>query len=42
MVNLSFSDKATHASLKVFASEVDGAGNNPLKVGVICGDYTAV
>ena len=39
-VSLSFSDRATHASLKVLACEVDPAGNTPLKLAVILNAYT--
>ena len=41
-VNLSFQDKATHASLKVLGAEVDPAGNTPLKLAVLLGQYHSV
>ena len=42
IVDLSFSDKATHTSLKLFGLEVDPNGNTPLKLAVRIGDYDAV
>ena len=42
IVELSFSDKATLTSLKLFGSEVDPNGNTPLKLAVRIGDYDSV
>ena len=42
IVDLSFSDKATLTSLKLFGLEVDPNGNTPLKLAVRIGDYEAV
>ena len=42
IVELSFTDKATLTSLKLFGLEVDPYGNTPLKLAVRIGDYDAV
>jgi len=42
LVDLSYHDKATLASLKLFGSESDPWGNCPLKVAVSIGDYQSV
>ena len=42
IVDLSFADKATLTSLKLFAIEVDPMGNTPLKLAGRIGDYDAV
>ena len=42
VVELSFTDKATLTSLKLFGIEVDPMGNTPLKLAVRIGDYDAV
>lgn len=42
IVDLSFSDKATLTSLKLFGAEVDPLGNTPLKLAVRIGDYDSV
>lgn len=42
IIDLSFTDKATLTSLKLFGVEVDPLGNTPLKLAVRIGDYDAV
>ena len=42
IVDLSYSDKATLTSLKLFGQEIDPFGNTPLKVAVRIGDYDTV
>ena len=42
VVELSFTDKATLTSLKLFGIEVDPMGNTPLKLAVRIGDYDSV
>jgi hypothetical protein len=41
-INLSFSDKATYASLKVLGAEFDSLGNSPLKLAVALGQHFSV
>ena len=41
-MDLSYADKATLTSLKLFGIEVDPLGNTPLKLAVRIGDYDAV
>ena len=42
IVELSFTDKATLTSLKLFGLEIDPQGNTPLKLAVRIGDYDSV
>ena len=42
IVELSFTDKATLTSLKLFGQEIDPFGNTPLKLAIRIGDYDAV
>ena len=42
IVELSYADKATLTSLKLFGQEIDPFGNTPLKLAVRIGDYDAV
>ena len=42
IVELSYSDKATLTSLKLFGQEIDPFGNTPLKLAVRIGDYETV
>ena len=42
IVELSYQDKATLTSLKLFSQEIDPFGNTPLKLAVRIGDYDAV